>query len=390
MTGAFRFARVFGIPIRVHWTFFVLVLGYVLYAGYDTNWDKLAMMWSAIFVFVLFFLVILHEFGHALTARRYGVNTRDIILLPIGGVARLDHLPEKPAHEFWVAIAGPLVNVVIAALLSLYILKFSPEQRWEIVNGVVFSQGNYFLNEYSDLDRFLFFMAFLNVILAGFNLIPAFPMDGGRILRALLSIGLGRLKATLVAARIGQLLALFMLSIGSGLLATFFPEVGMFHSNPMFVLIGIFVFFTAENEYRSVRTEYMVGQLKVDQMMRGNFTRVYTTDRIREVLEIYQLGLERNFLVFDQWQNLMGVLPEFRLMEARKKKDFEALVSQYMLPDIHPLVSADNLQQAFGIIQVSDAGALPVYNPWNRLVGVVDEYFFNKDLKKRMKGKKKL
>jgi len=81
-------------------------------------------------------------------------------------------------------------------------------------------------------------------------------------------------------------------------------------------------------------------------------------------------------------------LPEFRLMEARKKKDFDALVSEYMLPDIHPLVSADNLQQAFGIIQVSDAGALPVYNPWNRLVGVVDEYFFNKDLKKRMKGKK--
>lgn len=388
MTGAFKFARVFGIPIRVHWTFFVLVLGYVLYAGYDTDWDKLAMMWSAIFVFVLFFLVILHEFGHALTARRYGVNTRDIILLPIGGVARLDHLPEKPAHEFWVAIAGPLVNVAIAALLSLYLLKFSPEQRWEIVNGVVFSEGNYFLNEYSDLDRFLFFMAFLNVILAGFNLIPAFPMDGGRILRALLSIGLGRLNATLVAARIGQLLAVFMLAIGSGLLAFFFPDVNAFHSNPMFVLISVFVFFTAENEYRSVRTEHLVGQLKVDQMMHGNFTRVYTTDRIRDVLEIYQLRLERNFLVFDQWQNLMGVLPEFRLMEARKKKDLDALVSEYMLPDIHPLVSADNLQQAFGIIQVSDAGALPVYNPWNRLVGVVDEHFFTKNLKKRMKGKK--
>ncbi|AEE49965.1 site-2 protease family protein [Haliscomenobacter hydrossis] len=376
MTGAFRIARVFGIPVRVHWSFFVLVLGYVLYAGYDTDWDKMAMLWSGIFVLVLFFLVVLHEFGHALTARRYGVTTRDIILLPIGGVARLDHLPEKPAHEFWVAIAGPLVNVAIAALFSLYLFNFTPDQRWEIVNGVVFSNGNYFLNEYSDLDRFLFFMAWLNVILATFNLIPAFPMDGGRILRALLSIGLGRLRATMVAARIGQALALGMIALG------------VWQTNPMYALIGLFILFTAENEYRSVRMEHLVGQLKVDQLMRGNFSRVYLSDAMSTVLEIHRLGLEKNFLVFDQWQNLMGVLPEFRLKEAHKKNDLQAPVSKYMLPDIHPLVSAENLRQAFGILQTSDAGALPVYNPWNRLVGVLDEYHFSQDLKKRMRGRK--
>ena len=120
-------------------------------------------------------------------ARRYGVNTRDIILLPIGGVARLDHLPEKPAHEFWVALAGPLVNIALAALFSLYLFNFTPDQRWEIVNGLVLSKGNYFLNGYSELDIFIFHMALLNFILAAFNLIPAFPMDGGRILRALLN-----------------------------------------------------------------------------------------------------------------------------------------------------------------------------------------------------------
>lgn len=373
MTGAFRIARVFNIPVRVHWSFFVLVLGYVFYAGYDTDWDTTAMLWSGIFVLVLFFLVVLHEFGHALTARRYGVNTRDIILLPIGGVARLDHLPEKPAHEFWVAIAGPLVNVAIAVLMSLYLFRFTIEQRWEIFNGVVYAKGNFFLNEYSNLDRFIFFMAWLNVILAGFNLIPAFPMDGGRILRALLSVPFGRVKATMLAARIGQLIALGMIA------------AGVWKSNPMYALIGLFVLFTAENEYRAVKMESMVGKLKVDQLMRGNFTRIYLTDSIQEVLNVYVLGLERNFLVFDQWQNLMGVLPEFKLLEARKKKDFQAPVSDYMLPDIHPLVSAENLKQAFGILQSSDAGALPVYNPWNRLVGVVDEHHFTQDLKKRMK-----
>lgn len=374
MTGAFRIARVFNIPVRVHWSFFVLVLGYVFYAGYDTDWDKTAMLWSAIFVLVLFFLVVLHEFGHALTARRYGVNTRDIILLPIGGVARLDHLPEKPAHEFWVAIAGPLVNVAIAALLGLYLLRFTPDQRLEIFNGVVYARGNFFLNDYSNLDRFIFFMAWLNVILAGFNLIPAFPMDGGRILRALLSVPFGRVKATLFAARIGQLLALGMIA------------GGIWKSNPMYALIGLFVLFTAENEYRAVKMENMVNKLKVDQLMRGNFTRIYLMDTIQEVLNVYAAGVERNFLVFDQWQNLMGVLPEFKLLEARKKKDFQAPVSEYMLPDIYPVVSAENLKQAFGILQSSDAGALPVYNPWNRLVGVVDEHHFTQDLKKRMKN----
>lgn len=373
MTGAFRVARIFNIPVRVHWSFFVLVLGYVFYAGYDTDWDKIAMLWSGIFVLVLFILVVLHEFGHALTARRYGVNTRDIILLPIGGVARLDHLPEKPAHEFWVAIAGPLVNIVIAALLSLYLLRFTPEQRWEILNGVVYAKGNFFLDDYTNVDRFLFFMAWLNVILAAFNLIPAFPMDGGRILRALLSIPLGRVSATMLAARIGQVLALGMI------------VAGVWKSNPMYALIGLFVLFTAENEYRSVKMEAMVSQLKVDQLMRGNFSRIYASDSIQEVLQIYALGLEKNFLVFDQWQNLLGVLPEFKLLEARKKKDFQAPVSQYMLPEIHPVISAENLRQAFGILQSSDAGALPVYNPWNRLVGVVDEYHFAKDLKRRMR-----
>lgn len=373
MTGAFRVARIFNIPVRVHWSFFVLVLGYVFYAGYDTDWDKTAMLWSGIFVLVLFILVVLHEFGHALTARRYGVSTRDIILLPIGGVARLDHLPEKPAHEFWVAIAGPLVNIAIAALLSVYLFRFTPEQRWEILNGVVYAKGNFFLDDYTNLDRFIFFMAWLNVILAAFNLIPAFPMDGGRILRALLSIPFGRVNATMLAARIGQVLALGMIA------------AGVWKSNPMYALIGLFVLFTAESEYRSVKMEAMVSQLKVDQLMRGNFSRIYTSDSIQEVLQIYALGLEKNFLVFDQWQNLLGVLPEFKLLEARKKKDFQAPVSQYMLPEIYPVVSAENLRQAFGILQSSDAGALPVYNPWNRLVGVVDEYHFAKDLKRRMR-----
>ena len=382
MTGAFRVARFFNIPVRVHWSFFVLVLGYVLYAGFDTDWDKMAMLWSGIFVLVLFFLVVLHEFGHALTARLYGVNTRDIILLPIGGVARLDHLPEKPAHEFWVAIAGPLVNVALAILFSLYLFRFTPDQRWEIMNGVVFAKGNFFLDTYSNLDRFIFFMAWLNVILATFNLIPAFPMDGGRILRALLSIGLGRLNATLIAARIGQLMALGMITWGvQGIWA-----VGPI--NPMYVLIGLFILFTAENEYRSVRMEDMVTKLKVNELMRGNFSRIYLDDSIEEVLKIYKLGLERNFLVFDKWQNLMGVLPEFKLLDARKKKDLQATVSKYMLPDIYPLVSAENLRGAFGVLQVSDAGAMPVYNPWNRLIGVLDEHQFAQDLKKRMRNRK--
>ena len=178
-----------GIRVYLHWTF-VLLLGWILFShlGQGHEW---AEAWRGVgFIIALFGCVLLHEFGHALTAKRYGIRTRDITLLPIGGIARLERLPENPRHELWVTLAGPAVNVVIAGVLFAVLYFVYPVNEFSQARLL---EGN-----------FLVRLMWVNVFLGAFNLLPAFPMDGGRVLRALLSMRLGRARATRLAASIGQ------------------------------------------------------------------------------------------------------------------------------------------------------------------------------------------
>jgi Zn-dependent protease len=370
MRGTFKLATFFKIPVRIHWTFFGLVLGYLLYSGYLSDWDWRSMAWSMFFVFTLFFLVVLHEYGHALMARYYKVRTRDIILFPIGGVARLDHIPEKPAHEFWVAIAGPMVNFVLAAIFSTYLLQFPAGERWNILQAVRHPDGNYFLDQYSKIDLYLFFVIYLNLILGIFNLIPAFPMDGGRILRALLSIPLGRYRATGIAVRLGQVAALGMIAYA------------ILESSPIFILISVFILITATNEYKVVKADHLLSKKTIETLSQSHYTPIYREDQIGLVAGVMKQTRQRDFLVFDQWLQPIGVLPHWRIQKALKKKDLEAPVSKYWLQELHPVLNTEHLRAAHDIFQQSDAGALPVYNAWNRLVGVLEESRFNDFLRK--------
>lgn len=210
-----------GIKVFIHWTFSLLLL-WIIIANTRSGVALADTGWSLLFILSLFFCVILHEFGHALTAKKYGIHTRDIILLPIGGLARLERLPEDPRQELKVALAGPLVNVVIFLFLSvlIYVTGFNPQMME---------------NLHLDGNSILFYLASANFVLAIFNLIPAFPMDGGRVLRAFLSIRMSRVRATEIAGSIGQFLAMG------------FVFLGLFY-NPILVLIGIFVFLGAQAE----------------------------------------------------------------------------------------------------------------------------------------------
>ncbi len=174
-----------GIRVYLHWTF-VLLLGWILFSHLGQGHDWAEACLGVGFIIALFGCVLLHEFGHALTAKHYGIGTRDITLLPIGGIARLERLPENPRHELLVTLAGPAVNVVIAGVLFAVLYFLYP--------GNKFSQAN--LLE----GNFLVRLMWVNVFLGAFNLLPAFPMDGGRVLRALLSMRLGRARATRLAA----------------------------------------------------------------------------------------------------------------------------------------------------------------------------------------------
>ena len=219
MRWSWKLGRVAGIDVFVHATFLILLV-WTARAAYLPSGRSAAAASGVAFILTVFGVVVLHELGHALAARRFGIGTRDITLLPIGGVSRLERMPEDPRQEIRVALAGPAVNVVLAAGLyaGLVVLRTGPFDRVSMMEG-----------------GFLARLFWVNVSLALFNLLPAFPMDGGRVFRALLALRMDRVKATEVAARTGQALALLL-----GFAGLFF--------NPFLVFIALFVWMGAAQE----------------------------------------------------------------------------------------------------------------------------------------------
>lgn len=268
MKGSLRIGRVAGIGVFIHWTF-VLLIGYVIFSSARASQD---VLWSVLFVLSIFVTVFLHELGHALAAKRYGIGTRDITLLPIGGVARLEKFPEKPGQELVVAIAGPAVNVLIA-LLTAIIIDF-PSMR----------EMDEFLSPGVNADNFLLNFFFVNIWLALFNLIPAFPMDGGRVLRAMLSFWLQRNVATRIAAVTGQAMAVLFI-------------VGGFFFNPFLVIIGIFIFIGARSEADVVEKQFLLSGSSVEDAMLKEFPALDVGQQVDEAVRLLLGGQSKNFLI---------------------------------------------------------------------------------------------
>ncbi len=185
MGGAFKIGRFSGIDVRVHWTF-LLLLAFFAFIGYGASGSPLGALTAIVAIVALFLCVLLHEFGHSLVAQRLGIGIHSITLLPIGGVSNLESLPEKPADEVKISVAGPLVSVVLALFFFGVgvLLGAVPRVPADPFTG------------FGSVGQFFFYLAFLNIILAVFNLLPAFPLDGGRILRGLLATRLGAVRAT--------------------------------------------------------------------------------------------------------------------------------------------------------------------------------------------------
>lgn len=377
MKGTLRIATLFGIPVEVHWSFGLLVM-WVIYSGYSGGSSLVETLWYGLFVLILFLCVVMHEYGHALTARRYGVETKDIILLPIGGVARLNALPEKPWQEFFVAIAGPLVNVAIAVLL-FGVLKLVPE-----LESLPSVSDSGVLNVVGWAMIPAVFT--LNILLVVFNMIPAFPMDGGRVLRALLALKLSRIKATQVASIIGQIFG-----IGFVLLGVF--DEYLFGENVSVVLpfIGVFIFFMAMNEYRMVRQESLLNDYTVNDLVRADFTRLHLNDAMSLPIVHLKQGEEHNFLVFDANEQVMGVLHEGFIQEAIRRQDYAAPVAEYMSPRYESVAPHESLRSVVHKIQDNGYSILPVRGEEldDELIGVIDvqmlESFLRGQRKKSVK-----
>jgi Zn-dependent protease len=262
--------KIAGIDVHIHWTFSLLII-WIVYNNVKAGLDTTQIIWSVLFVLSLFVCVTLHELGHALAARRYGIKTKDITLYPIGGVARLEKMPEKPGQELVVALAGPAVNFIIVLLLSPIILN----------SNIVTDQTNVLI---VDAHNFLPMLGMLNLTLAAFNLIPAFPMDGGRVLRALLAMRLGRVKATQIAAGIGKLLAFGFILVG-------------FYSNPFLIFIGLFIILGASAEEQMVATQALVVELTARHAMITNYFTLEKVEPISRAIELLLGTQAKSFLV---------------------------------------------------------------------------------------------
>ncbi|MEM0994335.1 MAG: site-2 protease family protein [Bacteroidota bacterium] len=351
MKGTFKISTFFGIPVQVHWSF-ALIIVWVIFSGYSNGMDSKGTFWLGMLMLSLFVCVVMHEYGHALTARRFGVNTRDIILLPIGGVARLEKLPEKPMHEFWVAIAGPLVNIALAIILSIYFLI----EPWESVLQAFRYEGGAVLAR-----TFIPYLIVMNLGLAAFNLLPAFPMDGGRILRALLSIKMTKAKATQVASIVGQVFALAFV------VASIYPL-----KSPMLTLLGVFVFFIARQENRNIQRESKLANTPITDLYRTDFTSLEPHDTIHTAHSVSQLKKEKNFVVVDEIGRVIGVLHSLFLQEAIEQEDFQAPIMLYMSQHYNCLSSQASLRDALVHFQREGYSIMPILTE-GKLVGVIEQ-----------------
>jgi Zn-dependent protease/CBS domain-containing protein len=322
--GGSRIARVAGIDIYVHWTFAVLLVwsfGSQVLGGHGARVAAVATL----FLMAVFACVVLHELGHALVARWFGIRTRDITLYPIGGVARLERIPERPVAELWVALAGPAVNMIIAGVLGA-------------VFGLVALRSS--LAQGLAHGSFVAKLLVVNVYLAAFNLLPAFPMDGGRALRALLAMRLDYLKATQIAATAGQSLAVVF-----GLLGLFF--------NPFLLFIALFVFTGAQQEAQATLVRSLLSRVPVRQAMATQFSPISSRASLARAAEAFVSTRQRDFPVVGDGR-VLGILTRDDLVRAMALGRLDVPVTAVMVPACGTVHPGDMLDSVFAKMQSAE------------------------------------
>ena len=341
MRWSWKIGRIAGIDVYVHATFFLLILWVVLL--HASQGRSLQAVLSGVgFILALFACVVLHEFGHALTARRFGIPTKDITLLPIGGMARLERMPEKPWQEFWVAMAGPLVSLAIAAVI--YLALFLAD-GFQPVTGLSITGGPF-------LERILV----ANVVLAVFNLVPAFPMDGGRVLRALLATRLDHVRATQIAASVGQGLALVF-----GLFGLFF--------NPFLLFIAFFVWIGAAAEAHSVQIKDAFSGIPISAAMQTDFTTLTTEQTLGDAVKVILAGSQHDFPVM--WgDRVMGILTKGALFAGLTQYGAEELVTKVIEREFETAEPNEMLETVLTRLAAAPTRVIPVLQDGS-LVGLV-------------------
>ncbi len=340
MKWSFRIITLFGIPIRIHLTFFILPI-IILFAGESVRGFRGGLFGLAM-ILMLFVIVVVHELSHSLVARAFGVRIRDITLLPIGGVARMEEIPENPGQEIFIAVAGPASNFVLASIIFV-LAAFTGDLRALFL---------------SDESSFLSILFMINIVLGVFNLIPAFPMDGGRVLRGLLAAFLPYLKATNIAATIGQLLAVIAIV----------ADIFFIHSW-WFVIIGLFIFLGAGAEEKAVEVKVKLENVKVKDVLVGRVDTITPYDTLETVLDKAKRGFQEDFPVVEA-ERVTGVLTKSMLVSALHERSSGTVVRDVLEPQFLAAEMDDDLGQLYRKMVSSGISAAAVLAE-GKLLGMI-------------------
>jgi Zn-dependent protease/CBS domain-containing protein len=339
MSGTVGLVRVFGVPVRLHFTFVLLIL-FLFFLGATGKQSSLMMVF---YILALFGSVILHELGHSLVAKRYGVKTIEIVMFPIGGLARLDRAP-KPKEEFWIAIAGPAVNFLIAGGIIGYLYVRG--------GGITALEG---LREATDLNL-LERIALGNLLLALFNLLPAYPMDGGRVLRSLLAFFRPENEATRLAAGAGKILAFFM-----GLF-------GLLSMNFFLIFIAFFVYLGASQESAMAMGKSLTEGLPVRAAMVTEFRTLSHGDTIRDAVNLLLSTTQQDFPVVLGGQ-VLGLLGRNALLRAMAVEGPDSYVASAMNRNFARVSPEADLAEALPLM--AQAGNCVFVMDGDELVGLL-------------------
>jgi Zn-dependent protease/predicted transcriptional regulator len=342
MKWSWKICRLAGIDVYVHATFLILII-WIGISFWLVGGSLAAVISGVSFILALFGCVVLHEMGHALTARRFGIGTRNIILLPIGGVAAMERMPDDPKQEIAVALAGPAVNLLIALMLWL----------WLSVSNQLQGVEQFALVEGSFLQKLMV----VNLILAVFNLLPAFPMDGGRVLRAALSMRMSHMRATQVAARIGQGLALWL------------GFIGLLY-NPFLMFIALFVWIGAAAEAGTEQIKSSLHDAAVGSAMLTDFQVLSPDDTLSHAVELTLAGSQKDFPVLEN-EVMVGVLTQDDLLKGLQAQGEQYHVSAWMQKEIQSADIKESLEKVLERLQSCHCALIAVTKA-GQLAGIIN------------------
>jgi Zn-dependent protease len=329
MQWSFKLGKIFGIQFQIHVTFLILLV-FIFLAGLKRGQEQAVL--GVLFICAIFACVLIHEIGHSLIARRFGIEAKSITLLPIGGVATMEEIPEKPMQEIAISAVGPFINLAIAGILYLFIGTWS---------GIITP------NLYPDSIRDMFTRLIgINIMLAVFNLIPAFPMDGGRVLRGILSLKMGFMRATTTAVFIGQGFSMFFIFYG-----LFF--------NWWLSLIGIFLFMGAGGEKQHVMLQSVLHRVPAGEVMATDFHRLRPDDSLSRALEHIYHGCQQDFPVVGS-KGIEGVLTRMDILSVIHEKGTNVPVSEVMDRQYHYVDPKTPLDEVYQFLLSHNKTTMPV------------------------------